>query len=60
MLTRKICTACRLNKCLAVGMSPDLIRREDLAGNKRKLSATEDEELTTMVGFRMGRSFGME
>ncbi|CAF1495087.1 unnamed protein product [Adineta ricciae] len=28
--TRKLCTTCRLRKCLAVGMSPDFIRKEDL------------------------------
>jgi hypothetical protein len=28
MSTRRCCTACRLAKCFAVGMSSDLIRKE--------------------------------
>ncbi|CAF4383015.1 unnamed protein product [Rotaria sp. Silwood2] len=43
--TRKNCTACRLAKCLAVGMSPDLIRKEDLSGRKRKSSISQSQEL---------------
>ncbi len=49
MLTRKTCAACRLAKCLAIGMSPDLIRREDIAATKRKSNAIKNEELTVMV-----------
>lgn len=30
-----MCTACRFSKCLGVGMSPDLIRKEDLTGKTR-------------------------
>ncbi|CAF2218258.1 unnamed protein product, partial [Rotaria magnacalcarata] len=43
-LTRKLCTACRLNKCLAVGMSPELIRKEDLSNGKRKPSKSRSQE----------------
>ncbi|CAF1226311.1 unnamed protein product [Rotaria sordida] len=42
--TRKLCTTCRLNKCLAVGMSSDLIRKEDLSGKKRKSSGSSSQE----------------
>ncbi|CAF3630414.1 unnamed protein product [Rotaria sp. Silwood1] len=43
--TRKHCTACRFTKCLAVGMSPELIRKEDLSGKKRKCSKSFNQEL---------------
>jgi len=49
MLTRKICTACRLAKCLSIGMSPDLIRKEDIGATKRKSSGAKSEEFTVMV-----------
>ncbi|CAF1347413.1 unnamed protein product [Adineta steineri] len=39
-LSRKHCAACRLAKCLAVGMSSDLIRKEDLTSPKRKEDLT--------------------
>lgn len=42
--TRKLCTACRLTKCLAVGMSPELIRKEDLSVRKRKSSKSFSQE----------------
>lgn len=42
--TRKHCTACRLAKCLNVGMDPDLIRKEELTGIKRKSPATNSQE----------------
>lgn len=29
--SRRICSACRLAKCLSIGMSRDLIRKEDLS-----------------------------
>jgi hypothetical protein len=45
MLTRKLCIACRLDKCLAVGMSSDLIRKEDLTRMKRKSSTSNLEDL---------------
>jgi hypothetical protein len=45
MLTRKLCSACRLDKCLAVGMSSDLIRKEDLTRMKRKSSTSNLEDL---------------
>ncbi|CAF1936141.1 unnamed protein product [Rotaria magnacalcarata] len=35
--SRRMCTACRFSKCLAVGMSPDFIRKEDLTGKSRSL-----------------------
>jgi len=44
--TRKHCTACRLAKCLAIGMSPELIRKEDLSQRKRK---TPDDPQLVMV-----------
>jgi hypothetical protein len=37
---RRNCTACRLAKCLAVGMSPDLIRKEDLHEKYRSIYKT--------------------
>jgi len=49
ILTRKVCTACRLAKCLSVGMSPDLIRKEDLGATKRKSNTAKNEELTVMT-----------
>jgi hypothetical protein len=45
IITRRQCTACRRAKCLAVGMSPDLIRKEDLGGTKRKSSESHSPEL---------------
>jgi hypothetical protein len=36
ILSRKVCTACRFAKCLAVGMNPELIRKEDLSKTLRK------------------------
>ncbi|CAF5172349.1 unnamed protein product, partial [Rotaria sp. Silwood1] len=36
---------CRFTKCLAVGMSPELIRKEDLSGKKRKCSKSFSQEL---------------
>ncbi len=48
--TRKMCTACRLAKCISIGMSPDLIRKQDLAATKRKSSTAKTEEVTVMVG----------
>ncbi|CAM4747353.1 unnamed protein product [Rotaria magnacalcarata] len=35
---RRVCSACRHAKCLAIGMSRDLIRKEDL--NERSLCST--------------------
>ncbi|CAF3113694.1 unnamed protein product [Rotaria socialis] len=35
--SRRMCTACRFSKCLAVGMSPDFIRKEDLTGKSRSI-----------------------
>jgi hypothetical protein len=49
ILTRKVCTSCRLAKCLNVGMSPDLIRKEDLYGRKRKLSKSKNQDHILMV-----------
>lgn len=28
METRKLCASCRIKKCLAMGMTPELIRKE--------------------------------
>ncbi len=49
VLTRKVCTACRLAKCLAVGMSPDLIRKEDIAATKRKSGTSRSDGLNVTV-----------
>ncbi|CAF3773607.1 unnamed protein product [Rotaria sp. Silwood1] len=38
-----MCTACRFAKCLAVGMSPDLIRKEDLSGKSRLLIKPKEQ-----------------
>ncbi len=38
VVTRKVCTACRLAKCFSVGMSTDLIRKEDYHTKKYSLS----------------------
>ncbi len=46
MLTRKQCTACRLGKCFAVGMSKDLIRKE-LDHDKNKSLSTEYKKIRT-------------
>jgi hypothetical protein len=43
--TRRYCTACRLAKCISVGMSSDLIRKEDLTGTKRKFTQSQSDEL---------------
>jgi hypothetical protein len=43
--TRRYCAACRLAKCLTVGMSPDFIRKEELTGTKRKSSTSHSQEL---------------
>lgn len=50
MLTRKVCAPCRLRKCLAVGMSPDLIRKDESTDRKRKSDKTNNDELIVMVG----------
>ncbi len=42
---RKHCAPCRLAKCLAVGMSPHLIRKKDLSGKKHKSTKSYSEEL---------------
>ncbi|CAF1112670.1 unnamed protein product [Adineta ricciae] len=47
--TRKYCTACRLAKCLNVGMNPDLIRKEELTKIKRKPPATNFQESTEHI-----------
>ena len=49
MLTRKVCTACRLTKCLAVGMSPHLIRKEAQTGTKRKSIESDKQERALVV-----------
>ncbi len=49
-LTRKVCAACRLGKCLSVGMSPELIRKEDSSAIKQKFRLSEKtNELNVMV-----------
>ncbi|CAF5141477.1 unnamed protein product, partial [Rotaria sp. Silwood1] len=45
MLTRKVCKPCRLAKCLAVGMCPDLIRKVDLTREKQKSTKSKIDEL---------------
>ncbi|CAF0993244.1 unnamed protein product [Adineta ricciae] len=47
MKTRHSCTYCRLSKCFAVGMTSDLIRKEDLKSSKR-LSSTKNTQITTI------------
>jgi len=54
ILTRRLCTACRLGKCFSVGMCTDLIRKEDNHTKKYSLSTGSDimqtsECKTTMV-----------
>ncbi|CAF2723374.1 unnamed protein product [Rotaria sp. Silwood2] len=43
--SRRMCTACRFAKCLAVGMSPDRIRKEDLTGKCRALIKFKQQEI---------------
>ncbi len=38
VVTRKMCTACRLAKCFTAGMCTDLIRKEDYHTKKYSLS----------------------
>ncbi len=38
---RRSCTACRFAKCLAVGMSPELIRKEDLHEKYRSINKSQ-------------------
>ncbi|UJR14656.1 hypothetical protein I4U23_001649 [Adineta vaga] len=47
--TRKSCTVCRLTKCLTVGMSPELIRKEELTRSKRKSDNQEVNEYRTIT-----------
>ncbi|CAF1495054.1 unnamed protein product [Adineta ricciae] len=49
LLTRKVCAACRLSKCLAIGMSPDYIRKEDLSQKNRKLRQMKDKALPVVT-----------
>ncbi len=49
MLTRHNCTACRLAKCFRMGMSSDLIRKEDHKKVKNSSSRqTDDTEQITV------------
>jgi hypothetical protein len=47
-LTR-LCTACRFAKCLAVGMSRELIRKADLTVVKRKSKKSRHQEIQTVM-----------
>ncbi|CAF1174870.1 unnamed protein product [Rotaria sp. Silwood1] len=49
MLTRKVCKPCRLAKCLAVGMCPDLIRKVDLTREKQKSTKSKIDELPVVT-----------
>jgi hypothetical protein len=49
VVTRKVCTACRLAKCFSVGMSTDLIRKEDYHTKKYSVSTVSDIIQTIMV-----------
>ncbi|CAF2794794.1 unnamed protein product [Rotaria sp. Silwood2] len=49
MLTRKVCQACRLAKCLAVGMKSDLIRKADLTREKQKSGKSKTEEIAVVA-----------
>ncbi|CAF0719274.1 unnamed protein product [Adineta steineri] len=53
MQTRHTCTACRLAKCFMMGMSSDLIRKEDTKKLKRssslKQSSTTDQSTSQQV-----------
>ncbi len=44
MQTRRNCASCRLAKCLLMGMSPDLIRKEEK--QTRKYSSLSKSSLT--------------
>jgi hypothetical protein len=47
MLTRTMCTACRLGKCFAVGMSANLIQKEIGHTKKRSLSTESMKSQTS-------------
>lgn len=49
LLTRKSCSSCRLNRCFAVGMRTELIRREMRNGGKRKFNSCKDVETVLAV-----------
>lgn len=49
LITRKFCPSCRLNKCFTVGMSTDLIRKEESTSKKRKYCTLDNSDLTVMV-----------
>ncbi|CAF2509857.1 unnamed protein product [Rotaria sp. Silwood2] len=48
MQTRHTCAACRLAKCLMMGMSPDLIRKEDCKRTKN-LSSLKQNDVEQVV-----------
>ncbi|CAF4094167.1 unnamed protein product [Adineta steineri] len=54
--TRHTCTACRLTKCFMMGMSSDLIRKEDT--KKLKQSSTTDQSKSQDVAVH--NNFGLE
>lgn len=57
MQTRHNCTACRLAKCFTVGMSSDLIRKEDYKKSKKSLSTTSKSNNTEQVNVCMNDFF---
>ena len=44
MQTRHNCTACRLAKCFSMGMSSDLIRKEDHKKSKNSSKETSNDK----------------
>jgi hypothetical protein len=59
METRHSCTACRLAKCFAMGMSSDLIRKEDytkLKSPSSRKSNTNEPTISTQLTVRFKKN----